>query len=137
MLDPFYRTIKGFRALIDKEFLAFGYKFNDRCGFNQGDPTEVSPLFTQFIECIFQIMQQNTLAFEFNEQFLLKLHDLIQSCQFPTFIGNCEKDRSDLKVWEIKYSLWKYIVKHLNDYINPSYVTQMPLIIQLNMYNGG
>ena len=35
--------------------------------------------------------------FEFNELFLLTLHDHLFSCQFGTFIGNCEKDRIDLR----------------------------------------
>lgn len=135
MLDPFYRTIKGFRALIYKEFLAFGFKFNDRCGFNQGDPTEISPLFTQFFDCVFQMMQDNMFEFEFNELFLLELQYLVQSCQFPTFIGNCESGRLKLQVWESKFSLWKYVNNHLHDYINSLYAPQMPRIIRPNLQN--
>lgn len=54
---------------------------------------ETSPIFTQFLECVWQIMMQVPTAFEFNEHFLVTLHDHAHSCQFGTFLGNCEKER--------------------------------------------
>lgn len=133
MLDPFYRTIKGYQVLIEKDWLAFGHKFGDRCGYTQGDPKEMSPVFTQFLDCTFQLMQQRIDAFEFNERFLLTLHDHVQSCQFGTFIGNCEKDRLDLRMSESTYSLWGYMSNHLNEYINPLYRPEMDEIIRPNL----
>ncbi|XP_039441156.1 myotubularin-related protein 8 isoform X2 [Culex pipiens pallens] len=133
MLDPYYRTIKGFQALIEKDWLAFGHKFSDRCGHIQNDPKEVSPVFTQLLDCTWQLMQQRNDAFEFNERFLLILHDHVMSCQFGTFVGNCEKDRLDLRLAEKTFSLWGFMSNHLNEYINPLYRPEMDETIRPNL----
>jgi myotubularin-related protein 6/7/8 len=98
LVDPYYRTLQGLQALIEKDWLSFGHKFTDRCGYLQGDQKETSPVFTQLIDCIWQLTRAHPAAFQFSERFLLHLHDHVYSCQFGTFVGNCEKDRLDLKV---------------------------------------
>ncbi len=86
-----------FQALIEKDWLAFGHKFTERYGFIAGDQREISPIFTQFIEATWQLWCQFPSAFQFNEKYLLCLHDNFTSCQFGTFIGNSEKERTELK----------------------------------------
>jgi myotubularin-related protein 6/7/8 len=110
--------------LIEREWLAFGHKFVDRCGYVAGDAKEVSPIFTQFLESVWQLMNQYPCTFQFNERFLLSLHDHVQSCQFGTFVGNCEKDRLDLRLHERSYSLWGYIANHKNEFLNPLYAAE-------------
>nr|XP_006824875.1 PREDICTED: myotubularin-related protein 8-like [Saccoglossus kowalevskii] len=121
MLDPYYRTLQGFQALIEKEWLAFGHKFTERCGFLDVDPREVSPVFTQFLDAVYQLTQQFPCAFQFNERFLLTLHDHVFSCQFGTFLGNCEKERLEHRLSEETYSLWGYLQSRMTDYVNPLY----------------
>ncbi|KAK2169771.1 hypothetical protein LSH36_7g15017 [Paralvinella palmiformis] len=114
------------KILIEKEWLAFGHKFTDRCGFiSTVDPKEISPVFTQFIDCVWQMSQQFPTAFQFNERYLLTLHDHVYSCQFGTFIGNCEKDRIDLRLNHRTYSLWAYLSKYRTDFTNPFYKKDM------------
>ncbi|OXB67653.1 hypothetical protein ASZ78_016776, partial [Callipepla squamata] len=121
LLDPFYRTFKGFMILIEKEWIAMGHKFSHRCGHLDGDPKEVSPVFTQFIECVWQLMQQFPCAFEFNEHFLLEIHDHVYSCQFGNFLGTCHKEREDLKIFEKTHSLWPFLLQKKQELRNPLY----------------
>ncbi|XP_066935132.1 myotubularin-related protein 6-like [Clytia hemisphaerica] len=121
MLDPYYRTIHGFQVLVEKEWLSFGHKFVHRYGLLSGDPKEVSPIFTQFLEACWQLTLQFPTGFQFNERFLLDLHEHLYSCQFGTFLGNCEKERKDSRLNRRTYSLWGYMWQNLPDYINPFY----------------
>lgn len=125
LLDSYYRTIEGFQALIQKDWLAFGHKFNDRCGHIQiGDSKEVAPVFTQFIDAVWQLHQQHPYDFEFNERFLIAIHDHVYSCQFGTFIGNCEKQRKELQLSKKTFSLWALLESQKASFINPLYVLQ-------------
>lgn len=104
LLDPYYRTIHGFQILVEKEWLMFGHKFSHRCGHvldSEQASKEISPIFTQFLDCVWQVTQQFPCAFEFNERFLIKLQEHVHSCQFGNFVGNCQKDRKELKLVEL------------------------------------
>ncbi|XP_041970088.1 myotubularin-related protein 8 isoform X2 [Aricia agestis] len=121
LLDPHYRTINGYQALIEKDWLSFGHKFTARCAHIAGDSKERAPVFTQLLDCTWQLLRQMPEAFQFNERFLLTLHDHAHACQYGTFVGNCEKDRRDLRLSERTFSLWGYMASHLNEYKNPLY----------------
>uniref|UniRef100_A0A1I7XJE2 phosphatidylinositol-3,5-bisphosphate 3-phosphatase n=1 Tax=Heterorhabditis bacteriophora TaxID=37862 RepID=A0A1I7XJE2_HETBA len=125
LLDPFYRTIHGFQVLIEKDWLGFGHKFDDRCAhigaLNDEAAKEVSPIFSQFLDCVFQITRQRPRAFQFNDRYLIDIHEHAYSCQFGTFIGNCDKDRKDLNLSKRTKSLWTFLDSRQDDYLNPFY----------------
>lgn len=64
MLDPYYRTIKGFCSLIEKDWCSFGHQFALREGHgkdmdNSGDEQR-APIFLQFIDSIYQILRSKS-----------------------------------------------------------------------------
>lgn len=95
LLDPYYRTIKGFEVLVEKEWLSFGHKFQQRIGHgdNHHSDADRSPVFLQFIDCVWQVSKQFPHALEFNEHFLITTLDHLYSCRFGTFLCNTERER--------------------------------------------
>lgn len=122
MLDSYYRTIEGFEVLVEKEWLSFGHKFSQRIGHgdkNHSD-AERSPVFVQFIDCVYQMTQQFPAAFEFSEIFLITILDNLYSSLFGTFLCNNDKERRrDVRPRTV--SLWSMINVHREDYLNALY----------------
>ena len=70
------------QILLEREWLSFGHKFTDRLGLlSTTDPRDVSPVFSQFLDCTWQLKQQFPTAFQFNEHFLITLHHQVYVCQ--------------------------------------------------------
>ncbi|KAK7910301.1 hypothetical protein WMY93_014985 [Mugilogobius chulae] len=147
MLDSYYRTIQGFQVLVEKEWISFGHKFSSRIGHGEDNhsSSERSPLFVQFIDCVWQMTRQFPAAFEFNELFLVTVLDHLYSCLFGTFLYNseqertaqvCEKHYDDTHLYKTCFncsccvqevqsktiSLWSYINSQPEDFSNPFFV---------------
>ena len=74
LLEPYYRSIVGFRDLVCKEFVWFGHRFRSRGKTGHGgEHVEYSPIFLQFLDCVFQVWRQMPWEFEFNDSLLLLL----------------------------------------------------------------
>lgn len=128
ILDPDTRTVHGFEALIEREWLQTGHPFSLRCKHSAYVPSssrskDQSPTFLLFLDCVYQIYYQFPCSFEFNEDFLSLLFRHAYSSQFGTFLGNDCKHRSQLEVEKKTVSLWSYINRPevLKEYLNAAY----------------
>uniref|UniRef100_A0A8C1UT34 Phosphatidylinositol-3,5-bisphosphate 3-phosphatase MTMR2 n=1 Tax=Cyprinus carpio TaxID=7962 RepID=A0A8C1UT34_CYPCA len=124
MLDSHYRTIRGFQILLEKEWLSFGHRFQQRVGHGDKNHTDAdrSPIFLQFIDCVWQMTRQFPAAFEFNEYFLITILDHLYSCLFGTFLCNSEQQRLKEEVPKHTVSLWSFVNSQLEEFVNPLYV---------------
>ncbi|XP_033840023.1 myotubularin isoform X2 [Periophthalmus magnuspinnatus] len=131
MLDSHYRTLRGFEVLIEKEWISFGHKFASRIG--HGDKNHAdqdrSPIFVQFIDCVWQMTKQFPTAFEFNERLLLTILDHLYSCRFGTFLYNCESARDQHEVRIKTVSLWSLVNSKTDFYLNPFYTPEPNMVL--------
>ncbi|KFK38445.1 hypothetical protein AALP_AA3G114400 [Arabis alpina] len=148
LLDPYYRTLAGFQALVEKDWLAFGHPFSDRVGMpNISGPgnfdlpkqtsstgsfpsspvrqssgsaasqssssshaqNNYSPIFTQWVDSVSQIMRMYPCAFEFSPTFLVDFMDCLLSCRFGNFLCNSEKERQQCGIAEACGCIWAYL----------------------------
>lgn len=177
LMDPYYRTLKGFITLIEKEWISFGHKFSDRLYWstpsvstsanvnnnsnNLNNPTNegsaaptssssnmdmlsseaISPIFLQFLDCVYQLLLQLPNAFEFNSQFLLFLMTYFHTNYFTTFLFNSERQfhcelfgigklfpNPNEKANCASISIWSAILANIQQYLNPNYKLHADLI---------
>lgn len=81
----------------------------------------VSPVFHQFLDCVYQIQRQYPDRFEFNERFLRRLLYHLYSCQYGTFLYNSEKQRHDAKAKSRTSSVWDYFLSRRPEFTNPDF----------------
>ncbi|KAM5164286.1 myotubularin-related protein 9 [Mantella aurantiaca] len=124
ILDPRCRTIRGFEALIEKEWLQAGHPFRHRCAqsaYSNSKQKWEAPTFLLFLDCVWQIVRQFPCSFQFNERFLITLFEHAYASQFGTFLCNDEYERSKLKLQQKTLSLWSWVNQptELHKFTNP------------------
>ncbi|KAE9042565.1 Myotubularin-related protein 2 [Phytophthora rubi] len=123
MLDPYYRTLRGFQVLVEKEWCSFGHQFALRSGHARSDASneQRSPVFLLWLDCVWQYIRQYPTECEFNESFLLTLADHVYSCKFGTFMFDCERQRKDFFAKHRVFSIWSEINSQSERFTNHMY----------------
>ena len=130
ILDKRFRTIDGFICLIEKDWLSFGHQFRYRCGMycpndspsNVASENQKSPIFIQWLDAVYQIMQQNITKFEFNSDLLFFLANEMFTGTYGTFLFNNDMEREKFNAKNETISIWSYVKENEYLFLNQAYV---------------
>ena len=124
LIDPFYRTIKGYMILIEKDFLSYGHQFryrNGYCSKEEVHENQESPILLQYLDATQQLLVQYPMYFEFNMKFLVFIANNIRSGLFGTFLFNNENEREKEQAKKNTMSIWSVILNNIDEYKNIFY----------------
>lgn len=96
---------------------------------NATAPKDIAPIFTQFLDCVYQIWRQFPTHFEFSDRFLVQLNTHVYSCQFGNFLFNNERERTSFRnahgkrIEECTFSVWDWFASQDKaEFANPAYI---------------
>ena len=79
--------------MVEKDWLAFGHRFDKLTSpLRKGQGTQC-PIFVQWLDCVHQMIEQNESAFEFTVDWLAWLAYQVYSCRFGTFLSDSRRER--------------------------------------------
>ena len=107
--------------------MSFGHQFRYRNGFYSTKDTpsnickenQFSPIFIQWLDCVYQLMQQNLDKFEFNENLLIFIAEQIYEGKYGNFLFNNEKERQEFNMREKTENIWSYVMENRKKFYNP------------------
>ncbi|KAM9777655.1 LOW QUALITY PROTEIN: myotubularin-related protein 9 [Neosynchiropus ocellatus] len=97
IMDPCCRSLEGFLALLEREFIQAGHPFQQRCAHSAHSHARLqqeSPIFLLLLDCVWQVWRQFPLAVGFSEALLLRLASEAYASDYGTFLCNSEQERS-------------------------------------------
>ncbi|XP_043999323.1 myotubularin-related protein 9 isoform X1 [Gambusia affinis] len=126
IMDPSCRTLEGFLALLDREWLQAGHPFQQRCAhsaYSHARLQQESPIFLLLLDCVWQLWRQFPLALGFSETLLLRLANEVYASDYGTFLCNNDQERCALEVKDRTHCLFQALLRppERDYYSNPLY----------------
>lgn len=126
IMDPSCRTLEGFLALLDREWLQAGHPFQQRCAhsaYSHARLQQESPIFLLLLDCVWQLWRQFPLALGFSEALLLRLAHEVYASDYGTFLCNNDQERCALGVKDRTHCLFQALLRpaERDYYSNPLY----------------
>ncbi|XP_029349714.1 myotubularin-related protein 9 isoform X2 [Echeneis naucrates] len=126
IMDPCCRTLEGFLALLEREWVQAGHPFQKRCAhsaYSHARLQQESPVFLLLLDCVWQLLHQFPLALGFSEALLLRLATEAYASSYGTFLCNSDKERCVSRVKEKTLCLFQALLrpKERRCYANPLY----------------
>lgn len=120
LIDPYFRTIDGLKVLIEKDFIQFGHQFRTRNGMEASEYDHASPIFIQFLDCLWQMWRQHPQEFEYSDDLLVFIAVIHKTGYVEDFKYNCYKTSLAHRSVDDVY-LWEMVDAHRQDFLNKSY----------------
>ncbi|XP_068195595.1 myotubularin-related protein 9-like isoform X2 [Antennarius striatus] len=114
IMDPCCRSLEGFLALLEREWVQAGHPFQQRCGhsaYSHTRPQQESPVFLLLLDCVWQLWNQFPLALGFSEALLLRLATEAYASDYGTFLCNNHQERWALAVTENTHCLFQALLR--------------------------
>ncbi|CAJ1073923.1 myotubularin-related protein 9-like isoform X4 [Xyrichtys novacula] len=126
IMDPCCRSLEGFLALLEREWVQAGHPFMQRCAhsaFSHARPQQESPVFLLLLDCVWQLWRQFPLAMGFSEALLLRLATEAYASNFGTFLCNSHQERWAQGVIKKTHCLFQTLLRpgERDQYCNPLY----------------
>ena len=80
------------------------------------DEGQISPIFLQFLDCVWQIVNQYPECFEITTDYILELSHHIYSCRFGNMLCDTERERELVAgIRQRTYSVWDHLEQDPDD----------------------
>lgn len=88
---------------------------------------EVSNIFPQFLECIYQLLLQFPGEFEYSADLLTELQIAVYSCYYANFLFSCEEEKENYEKLHMDAkgrmlpNIWDYVNDNRGKFLNEKY----------------